>query len=112
MNGLAQNYEWYIIKLWQKQAFEFGCADGASQGTRSGSHVYETNTLMWNFGRSQPQIDGFLVAKTETIRRKFKSEVSRRAKNTRQARKRAAAERGRVKLTNMTCTYLAYTCHM
>ena len=35
----------------QKQAVEFGCADGASQGSRRGSHVYEINTWLWNFGR-------------------------------------------------------------
>jgi hypothetical protein len=28
----------------QKQAFEFGCADGASQGSRRGSHVHETSS--------------------------------------------------------------------
>jgi hypothetical protein len=33
----------------QKKAFEFGCADGASQGSRRGSHVYEINSWLWNF---------------------------------------------------------------
>ena len=37
----------------QKQAFKFGCADGASQGSRRGSDVYEINTWLCNFGRPQ-----------------------------------------------------------
>ena len=76
----------------QKQAFEFGCADGASQGSRRGSHVYEINTWLWNFGRPQPRIGGLSVIKTEDIRRRSRSETSRRAWKTRQARKRAADE--------------------
>jgi hypothetical protein len=48
----------------QKQAFEFGSADGASQGSRRGSHVYEINTWLWNFGRPQPRVGGILVAET------------------------------------------------
>jgi hypothetical protein len=73
----------------QKQAFEFGCADGSGQGSRRGSHVYEINTWLWNFGRPQPRIDGILVTKTETIRRQSRSETSRRATKSRKARKRA-----------------------
>ena len=76
----------------QKQAFEFGCADGASQGSRRGSHVYEINTWLWNFGRPQPRVGGLSVVKTEDIRRRSRSETSRRAWKTRQARKRAAEE--------------------
>jgi len=34
----------------QKQAFAFGCADGSGQGSHRGSHVYEINTWLWNFG--------------------------------------------------------------
>ena len=30
----------------QKQAFEYGCADGSGQGSRRGSHVYEINTWL------------------------------------------------------------------
>jgi hypothetical protein len=26
-------------------------SDGASQGSRRGSHLYEINTWLWNFGR-------------------------------------------------------------
>jgi hypothetical protein len=66
----------------QKQAFEFGCADGVSQGSRRGSHVYEINTLMWNVGRPQPRISELSVAKAEGIRRKPKSEASWRANET------------------------------
>ncbi len=41
----------------QKQAFKFGCADGqAGPGSRRGSHVYEVNTWLWNFGRPQPRV--------------------------------------------------------
>ncbi len=65
--------------------------DGASQGSRRGSHVHEINTLLWNFGRPHPRVGGLLVAKTEKmIRRHSRSETSRRAWKTRQAGKRAA----------------------
>jgi hypothetical protein len=47
---------------------------------------------MWNFGRPQSRIDGLSVAKTERIRRKSKSEASRRPNEIRQALKRAAEE--------------------
>ncbi len=47
----------------QKQAFEYGCADGSGQGSRRGSHVYEINSWLWNFGRPQPRIGGLSVAK-------------------------------------------------
>ena len=73
----------------QKQAFEYGCADGSGQGSRRGSHVYEINTRLWNFGRPQPRIGGLSVAETEGVRRQSRSETSRRAAETRKARKRA-----------------------
>ena len=73
----------------QGRDFEFGCADGPGQGigTHSlrGSHVYEINAWLWNFGRPQPRVDGLSVAKTEKIRSKVKSAASRR-----KARKLAA----------------------
>ncbi len=82
----------YAPRQPEKQAFEFGCADGASQGSRRGSHVYEINTWLWNYGRLKPRVGGFSVAKTEKIRKHSRSETSRRAWKTRQARKRAADE--------------------
>jgi hypothetical protein len=42
-----------------------------------------------NFGRPQPRIGGLSVAKTERVRRQSRSETSRRAAETRKARKRA-----------------------
>jgi hypothetical protein len=74
----------------QKQVFKFGCANGASKESRRGSYVYEINTWLWNFGRPQPRVGDLSVAKTERIRRKSRSETSRRAWETRKARKRAA----------------------
>jgi hypothetical protein len=74
----------------QKQAFEFGCADGASQGSRRGSHVTEINAWLWNFGRPRPRVGGLSVAKTERISKKSKSEAARRGWNTRNDRKRRA----------------------
>ncbi len=76
----------------QKQAFEFGCADGHGPASRRGSHasVYEINDWLWNFGRPQPRVGGLSVAKTERIRRKSRSETSRRAWETRKASKLAA----------------------
>jgi hypothetical protein len=55
-----------------------GCADGAGPTSRRGSHVYEINTWLWNFGRPQPRVGGLSVAKTEKIRRKSRSEDSKR----------------------------------
>jgi hypothetical protein len=60
--------------------------------TGRGSHVYEINAWLWNFGRHQPQVIGLSVAKTERIRRKSRSEAARRALKTRNARKRPAEE--------------------
>ena len=70
----------------QKQAFKFGCANGQGPASCLGSHVYEINTWLWNFGRPQPRVGGLSVAKTERIRRQSRSETSRRAWKTRQAR--------------------------
>ena len=49
----------------QRDAFEYGCADGPN--SRRGSHVYEINTWLWNFGRPQPRVGGLSVSKTEKI---------------------------------------------
>jgi hypothetical protein len=42
----------------QEDDFEYGCADGAGPNSRRGSHVYEINTWLWNFGRPQPRVGG------------------------------------------------------
>ncbi len=76
---------WLINQLGNPSVF-------ASQGSVRGSHVYEINTWMWNFGRPQLRISGLSVTMTERIRRKSESEASRRAIETRQAWKRAAEE--------------------
>ena len=76
----------------QKQAFEYGYADGQGPASRRGSHVYEINDWLWNFGRPQPRVRGLSVARTERIRRKSRSETSRRAWETRKARKMAAED--------------------
>ncbi len=49
--------------------FPYGCADGPAKGleTRRGSHVYEVNAWLWNFGRPQPQVACLSVAKTVKI---------------------------------------------
>jgi hypothetical protein len=84
----------YMYTLRQKQALEFGCADGQGPASRRGSHVYEINTWLWNFGRPQPRVGGLSVAKTERIRRQSRSEIdsetSRRAWETEKASKVAA----------------------
>ena len=71
----------------QEDAFEYGCADGAGPNSRRGSHVYEINTWLWKFGRPQPRVGGLSVAKTEKIRRKSRSEASKRGWATKKARK-------------------------
>jgi hypothetical protein len=62
------------------------------KGSRRGSHVYEINAWMWNFGRHQPGVGGLLVAKTDKIRNKSRYEAARRAWKTKNARKRPAEE--------------------
>jgi hypothetical protein len=76
----------------QKQAFEFRCTDGASQGSRRGNHVYEINTWLWNFARPQPRVGGISDDETEKILRRSRSETSLRAWKARQAQKRAIDE--------------------
>jgi hypothetical protein len=71
----------------QKDAFECGCAGGAGPTSRMGSHVYEINTWLWNFGLPQPFVGGLSVAKTEKLRRKSRSEASKRRWATKQASK-------------------------
>ena len=71
----------------QKDAFECGCADGAGPTSLRGSHVYEINTWLWNFGRPQPRVGDLSVAKTEKLRRKSRSEASKRGWATKRARK-------------------------
>ncbi len=62
----------------QRDAFECCCADGAGPNSQRGSHVYDINTWLWNFGRPQPRVGDLSVAKTEKIRRKSRSEASKR----------------------------------
>jgi hypothetical protein len=59
-----------------------------------GSHVYEANTWLWNFGRPQPSVASLSVAKTEKIckRSQCRGAAAKSAWNTwaRQAPKSAA----------------------
>jgi hypothetical protein len=76
----------------QGRDFAFGCADRHHDGqeTRSGSHVYEVNTWLWNFGRPQPRVASLSVAKTENIRKRCRAAAAKSAWETLRARKRAA----------------------
>ena len=51
--------------------------------------VSDTSTITITFGRPQPRIGGLSVAKTERVRSQSRSETSRRAAETKKARKRA-----------------------
>ena len=53
---------------------------GAAIFTRS-------TTWLWNFGRPQPRVGDLSVAKTEKLRRKSRSEASKRGWATKRARK-------------------------
>ena len=44
LNGNTTSTIPYKYAARQKQAFEFGCADGQGPASRRGSHVYEINT--------------------------------------------------------------------
>jgi hypothetical protein len=47
----------------QLDAFKCCCADGAGPTSWRGSHVYEINTWLWNFGRPKPSVGDLSVAK-------------------------------------------------
>jgi hypothetical protein len=55
--------------------------------SRRGSHVYEINTWLCNFGRPQPRVARISVAKTERIRWQSRPENFQRAWETVQASK-------------------------
>ena len=74
----------------QGRDFAFGCADGHGPETRRGSHVYEVNTWLWNFGLPQARVASLSVAKTEKIRKRCRAAAAKSAWETRRARKRAA----------------------
>ncbi len=59
---------------------------------RTGSHVYEMNTWLWNFGRPQPSVAGLSVAKTEKICKRCRGAAAKSAWETlsQLASKRAA----------------------
>jgi hypothetical protein len=82
----------YKYTAMQKQAFQFSCADSQGPAPCRGCHVYEINTLIWIFGRPQPQVGGLSVGKTERIWRQSRSETSRRTWETVKTSKDAAEE--------------------
>ena len=69
-----------------------------------GSHVYEVNTWLWNFGRPQPRVASLSVAKTEKIRKRCRAAAAKSAWETRRARKRAAEAD--------TDIWHVYSCHI
>ncbi len=81
-----------------------------TQGITQG-YVYEINAWLWNFVRPQPRVGGLLVAKTERIRRKSRSEAAWRAWKTKNARKRPAEEE-ESSWRYMTSIYLTYIYHI
>ena len=88
----------------QSLDFKFSCADGPGQGSRRGSHVYEVNTWLWNFGQPQPRVAGLSVAKTEKIRKRCRVDAAKSAWETRRAQKRAAKANADI--------WYTYTCHI
>ena len=57
-----------------------------------GSHMYEANTCLWNFGLPQPSVASLSIAKTEKIckRSLCRGAAAKSAWETRQAPKSAA----------------------
>jgi hypothetical protein len=55
-----------------------------------GSHVYEVNTWLWNFGLPQPCVANLSFAKTEKICKRCRGAAAKSAWETRQAPKSAA----------------------
>ena len=64
-----------------------GCADAAAVDGRRGSHIYEVNQWLWQFGRGKPRLGGLSVE--DTSERKAAASVDRhlRAVETRRRRK-------------------------
>ena len=100
-----------FFSIWGSTKDTTGHFSMRTGGTIRGSHVYEINTWLWNFGRPQPHIGGLSVVKTEETRKRSRSETSWRAWKTRQARKRAADEE-EPSWSDMTFIYQSYTCHI
>ncbi len=78
LDGNATSTVPHMYSSRQRDVFECCCACGAGPTTRRGSHIYEINTWLWNFGRPQPSVGCLSVAKTERILRKSQSEASKR----------------------------------
>ena len=70
------------------------CGHGPAKGLemRRGSHVYEVNAWLWNFGRPQPRVAGLSVAKTVRIRKRCRADAAKSGWETRRASKRAATK--------------------
>jgi hypothetical protein len=96
----------------QGRDFTFGCADRHGQGSHRGSHVYEVNTWLWNFGRPQPSVARLSVAKTEKISKRCRGAAAKSAWETRRASKRAAeadAESLQTYDINVPVIFLSYS---
>ena len=74
----------------QKTAFGCGCADGAGHALRKGSHAYEITRDFGHSGAPNPALV-VSVAKTQRIRKKSRSEATKRGGETKRARKILAA---------------------
>ena len=67
--------------------FPMGCADAVAVGGRRGSHVYEVNPWLWQFGRGKPRLGGLSVEETQVRKRAVRDESHMRAAETRRRRK-------------------------
>jgi hypothetical protein len=76
--------------MYQRNQFPYGSMDTAQESGRKGSHVYELNTWLWQFGRGRPRVGGLSVADTEDRRIAVLQDRARRDHAIRTKRKHKA----------------------
>ena len=64
-----------------------GSCDSAAADGQRGSHVYEVNPWLWQFGRGKPRLGGLSVEQTAERKEAALQERSLRGAETRQRRK-------------------------
>ncbi len=71
----------------KRSGFPVGSCDSAAADGRRGSHVYEVNPWLWQFGRGKPRLGGLSVAKTGAKKAAAQKEWLLRGAETRRRRK-------------------------
>ena len=71
----------------KRSGFPVGSCDSAAADGQRGSHVYEVNPWLWQFGRGKPRLGGLSVEKTGAKKAAAQKERLLRGAETRRRRK-------------------------